>query len=393
MRQLGKTVAMADEIGKLLQNIQQQEEGSRQQLSQVRADAKALVEAARKVEGSSSGSNFGYHSELYYGDFEIPPSGYRFNVEWGGINGPQPGWAAKTAEQVRERIEHLSGCEFENIEHDSANLVASSKELLDDVLIHLAPFHDAAGLSKEKELLNQLENFDWAQTGKEEVCVGAMRHFPKMTRDSNAVMQGSRLPAYTYYEAVAAQAEQSCDAVERFWKLSQRLLKQLLVQRDVVPKSRANDAIGTVNLICRRFHAVAVQLLNRRQKRPTLTISDEYDVQDLMHALLRLHFEDVRTEEPTPSFGGGAARMDFLLKNEQIVVEAKMTRSDLRDKGLFDELIQDVARYKNHSDCKNLICLIYDPQCFVKNPQGLINDLRKLSSESLTVDAIVVPER
>jgi hypothetical protein len=136
-----------------------------------------------------------------------------------------------------------------------------------------------------------------------------------------------------------------------------------------------------------------VQLLNHRQNRETLTITDEYDVQDLLQALLRLHFDDVRPEEPTPSFGGGASRMDFLLKREQIVLEAKMTRANLRDKELSNELIQDVTRYKNHSDCKTLVCLVYDPEALVKNPHGLESDIRKLSSEKLEVEAIIVPKR
>jgi hypothetical protein len=151
--------------------------------------------------------------------------------------------------------------------------------------------------------------------------------------------------------------------------------------------------LATVTLICKRFHAVALQLLNRRKNRETLAITDEYDVQDLLNALVRLHFDDVRPEEPTPSFGGGASRMDFLLKREQIVVEAKMTRANLRDKELSNELIQDVARYKNHSDCKTLVCLVYDPEALVKNPHGFESDIHKLSSERLAVEAIVVPKR
>ncbi|MCZ8227650.1 MAG: hypothetical protein O9249_00855, partial [Burkholderiaceae bacterium] len=53
-----------------------------------------------------------------------------------------------------------------------------------------------------------------------------------------------------------------------------------------------------------RFHAVAVQLRDRYSGRPTLDVNDEYDVQDLMHALLRLHFDDVRPEEWVPSYAG-----------------------------------------------------------------------------------------
>lgn len=386
-------MSFAGDVGTLLSNVQQQQESNAKLLFQIREDAKALTEAARRVEASSSGSNFGYHSELYYRDFETPPAGYRFNVEWGGVNGPQSGWGSKTPEQVKEKIERISGREFEKVGSDTAQLVGSSKQVLDEIVIALAPLHGTSGLTKEKELLNELENFDWAEDAKNKICLASMRQFPNVTRDSNAIMQGQRLPAHTYYEAMAGQSEQSCDAVEKFWKVSQRLLKQLQVQQGYVAPSQNPNPLDTVRLICRRFHTVASQLTARHQSRPTLKISDEYDVQDLLHALLRLNFDDVRAEESTPSFGGGAARMDFLLKKEQIVVEPKMTRTDLRDKALSDQLIQDVARYGNHSDCRKLVFFVYDPQGFVKNPSGIISDIQRLSTEKLSVEVIIVPER
>ena len=108
--------------------------------------------------------------------------------------------------------------------------------------------------------------------------------------------------------------------------------------------------------ICSRFHLIARQLRSRYAGRPTLDVQDEYDVQDLMHALLCLHFVDVRPEEYTPSYAGKASRMDFLLKQESIVVEIKMTRSGLGPKELSTQLIEDIERYKVHPDCQALFC-------------------------------------
>jgi hypothetical protein len=82
-----------------------------------------------------------------------------------------------------------------------------------------------------------------------------------------------------------------------------------------------------------------------------------------------------------------------LLKKEQMVVEAKMTRAALKDKEVANELIQDVARYQNHADCKKLLCLVYDPEALIKNPSGVESDIQKLSSHSLGVEAIIVPKR
>lgn len=65
----------------------------------------------------------------------------------------------------------------------------------------------------------------------------------------------------------------------------------------------------------------------------------EYDVQTLMAGLLKTRFEDVRPEDWAPSYAGKSARIDFLLKDEQVMVETKMTRDGLNDAKLADELI------------------------------------------------------
>src|SRR5207253_41699 len=150
------------------------------------------------------------------------------------------------------------------------------------------------------------------------------------------------------------------------------------------------DALSIVRLLCNRLHAVAVQL--QGQKRQALQINDSYDVQDLLNALLRLHFDDVRAEKPTPSFGGNGSRTDFLLKNQQIVVEAKMTRTMVADKEVCFELMEDAAHYRHHSNCKKLVCLVYDPPGLIRDPRGVESYGRKLSSESLDVEVIVVPK-
>ena len=156
-------------------------------------------------------------------------------------------------------------------------------------------------------------------------------------------------------------------------------------------ESGATATVNLVTMICRRFHIVARQLTCRHDNRQTLEIRDEYDVQDLLHALLRLHFDDVRPEESTPSYAGGSSRMDFLLKNEKVVVETKMTRSGLGDKQVGEQLIVDVARYKEHPDCKMLICFVYDPEAHIRNPRGLEADLDKLSVPGLQVITIIAP--
>jgi len=56
-------------------------------------------------------------------------------------------------------------------------------------------------------------------------------------------------------------------------------------------------ALETIEKICDKFQIVARQLSKRYNKRSTIEIEDEYDVQDLFYALLKLFFDDIRREE------------------------------------------------------------------------------------------------
>lgn len=151
------------------------------------------------------------------------------------------------------------------------------------------------------------------------------------------------------------------------------------------------EAQELVTHICDRFPVVAGSLAKRHDDRETIVIADEYDVQDLLGALLKLHFADVRPEEWTPSYAGTASRMDFLLKPERIVVEAKMTRQNLGQKDVVNQLAVDILRYQSHQDCKTLVCFVYDPSGKCATPAALENDLSK-DHELLRVIVLVRPK-
>lgn len=151
------------------------------------------------------------------------------------------------------------------------------------------------------------------------------------------------------------------------------------------------DSISLIERLCNRFHLAARQLRSRHSGRSTLEVEDEYDVQDLLHAVLHLHFDDIRAEEWTPSYAGGASRVDFLLKEESIVIEAKKTRKALAARELGEQLIIDIARYQAHPECKCLICFVYDPEGRIANPRGIENDLNG-EREGLKVLVTIAPK-
>lgn len=156
------------------------------------------------------------------------------------------------------------------------------------------------------------------------------------------------------------------------------------------PVGDSTNLLVLIERICVRFHAVARQLRSRHSDRHTISIEDEYDVQDLLHALLKLHFDDVRPEEWSPSYAGKASRLDFLLKEERTVIEVKKTRASLKEGKLGEELIIDRARYEQHPDCDTLVCFVYDPEGRIGNPIGLERDLENHSG-NLSVRVIIAP--
>jgi hypothetical protein len=80
-------------------------------------------------------------------------------------------------------------------------------------------------------------------------------------------------------------------------------------------------------------------LTHRRKGSAILSFSTEYDVQDLLHALLRPSVRDIRPEEFTPSYAGSRTRMAFLRPNYGLVVETKIVRDRGHAKKIGDELI------------------------------------------------------
>lgn len=151
----------------------------------------------------------------------------------------------------------------------------------------------------------------------------------------------------------------------------------------------ANRLIGT---ILSRFHLVVREIHERHENRPTIKMDDEYDVQDLLHGLLKIYFDDIRPEQWTAEYAGSSARIDFLLKNEGIAIEAKKTRKGLGKRELGDQLIIDIAHYQKHPECKTLWCFVYDPEERISNPIGFENDLTR-RHENLSVRVVIMPKR
>jgi hypothetical protein len=173
--------------------------------------------------------------------------------------------------------------------------------------------------------------------------------------------------------------------------IGNEFLKLPWIKKKPLEAVESESEVALIERVLRRFHLVVRQLRHRHNDRPGLEIKDEYDTQDLLHAILRGLFDDIRSEEYTPSYAGGSSRIDFLLKSQKIAIEIKHASPSLRDKQIGDQLMIDIGRYQSHPDCERLICFVYDPGGNLKNPSGLESDLsRKVDKLEVKLIAVSV---
>lgn len=351
----------------------------------------ALKEIVSELNNSWSGSWIGFHSNLYIQNFEkIPSWKYAFNSEWGSVNEIPEYWQEKNYDDVLSYVnKRAKGLNFKTIFKQVQQKLVEIKRIQKILTTDLVILRDNPSFSTEVEVLDKLIKHRWGASVHELNEVTMPKQF--MTRDSFALQQGIRTPPHIYFENEIISELSKIQSIEEFLDLAQGLIRQIEVKIKYRPEKSQEDSIITIQTIIERFHQVSRQLRNRYNNRETMKIEDEYDVQDLLHSLLKIFFDDIRTEEWTPQYAGGASRMDFLLKDEKIVIEVKKTRASLLEKQIGEQLILDVVKYKQHQDCKILFCFIYDPEGRIGNPTGLEKDLNQMTTDDLRVIVKIAP--
>lgn len=170
------------------------------------------------------------------------------------------------------------------------------------------------------------------------------------------------------------------------------LISILKAFKDLPPLPPKNDILPIISDMCNNFNKFDINIKRRYGNRSTIEINDEHDMQNAMLSILKLFIDDIRPEDYVPSYAGGNSRVDFLLPDFNMVIEAKMTNKNLSDKQIGEQLLIDIERYKQHPQCDHLVCFVYDKESHISNPYGLINDLEKCSNEDLRITVFISPK-
>jgi hypothetical protein len=129
-------------------------------------------------------------------------------------------------------------------------------------------------------------------------------------------------------------------------------------QRRLPPR----EPVAILENLLRRLPDVVRQLRVRHDARPPFRVRDERDLEDLVRALLPLHFDDVRPECRTPSYAAGT-RTDFLLAPENIALTIKWAQPRI-----LEQVPEDAAYYRRERTCRTLVVFVYDPESLLREP-------------------------
>jgi len=137
--------------------------------------------------------------------------------------------------------------------------------------------------------------------------------------------------------------------------------------------------------LCSRIKKAALILTDRRRKgKSSYTTSDEFDVQDLLHALIRGFTKYSVQEDPIGKIAGvRSSRADISIEELGILIEVKYVRNPNDQKRIFEEYSQDLVLYSKWKPLKSLLFVIYnsddlrDPEAFEKlSGAQTINDIK-----------------
>lgn len=125
--------------------------------------------------------------------------------------------------------------------------------------------------------------------------------------------------------------------------------------------------------LCQRAPSAARILSNRRRGKPAFTFSDEYDVQDFIHALIRAYVKYSVQEDPIGKIAGTkSSRADISIEDLGILIEVKFVRTPDDQKELVKQFSEDLVLYTKWAPLKTLLYVVFnssdlaDPEALTK---------------------------
>ncbi len=167
-----------------------------------------------------------------------------------------------------------------------------------------------------------------------------------------------------------------------------------LVVYDKTMQKVESTAVQLVRQVLTEFsNSVRKITSNRRKNHPNFEIRDEYDVQDILYVMLKSVFPNLKEEDPIPKVGGTYSKVDFIIREHNILIEVKMIKeSDQNETKFAKELKEDLESYYECQWLKKLFCFVYDPYKKTRDRNSLegFTGLRTIKGHEYHTEVILV---
>jgi len=190
-----------------------------------------LRETANNIAKSFSGSWLGYHSRVYYADFQSPPPGANFSSDWGVrelefVDGGTRGeWREHKFEDVCNTIYSLAKVKDLKATEKLSDQVSEEFEHSKSEFLSILSITDPS--AKDAFLESLKREVEKTKPGSANDCIEVFRPTKFYTHDSEAAQQGFRVPPHISVLAKLFALKQPAECCEKLAKISRRAASHL----------------------------------------------------------------------------------------------------------------------------------------------------------------------
>ena len=187
------------------------------------------------------------------------------------------------------------------------------------------------------------------------------------------------------------------DFSEEIIKLSEGGIEDLMILEDLETKllkfnydnKKPEDII---RIILNNFSNSVQKIMSRRKGHSPYELKDEYDVQDILYVIIKSVFPSLIDEDSIAKTGAKNSRIDFILREENILIEVKMIKAnDTNEINFIEQLKIDFESYHECPWLKKLFCFVYDPYRKTKDVNNFyrLNGDREKQTHKYNIEIIV----
>ncbi|MHA6719158.1 TIR domain-containing protein [Sphingomonas sp. RS6] len=188
-----------------------------------------LTEVCAAIQDAWSGSNLGYHANVYYRELNPPPAGAKFSPEWGLERhfGPSshPGFEEFQPLEVKNEINRRAGVSPNDFDRPCRNLLKQFGALRRDIISILTIVTEVNSDDFINESLSEIKGLQPLSADSARTMLHPSGR--KISRDTLAISQGTRLAPHQEVWADALSISSLVDHAERLMELSRQCAAHL----------------------------------------------------------------------------------------------------------------------------------------------------------------------